>query len=580
MSRLSKHQEKDANKWYKDKLFLGILLVVLSLSILNLGDRPFWGDEVHLINFGKTIIKYGLPVVDNELKNIEATYEVDDITGQGWNADRLHLSTVINGREVYTLHPWLTSYIVAIMMWAFGPFNEFLIRLPFVLFGIMALIPTYLLAMRITGQRDIARLSTLLLGSSVVFLLAIRSANYYGIIILCTPVILLSYMDVQDGKRNAWWKFGLSSSVLFHAQWLVFFSIMFGIAVHFIIYLMFRKGWMKSATRMILPLTVTVILTLPWFYMTEQFEKSSVLPTLSQYMNLLSIGTYHILTWFIPLIIIAIGLLIIYMLYAHKKKNSRKDHGSWLTRIWSDSFKYSLLIIPFVTSLILLSLNYYTGTPIRYFYSLLPSAMIINAGIIYLLYNSKIIGVNASKILAVLILIMMMFTNVIHVAPLIPFKGAFIKIAGSEDVLSTGKENQMNFFEKSLRFRTVFLEYVNEITNHVQSSTQEIIDYIGMHGYALGSNIFIAAGDPNTIGYYTRMRPATVDNNFGTRDYDWIILPMDDQRNKAVNLKIYSQSSGYLQPEKWGDTADPVHHLFKTTQARPGEGFYIYNKIN
>ena len=541
--------------WYKDKF-----LIVLLISIANLGDRPFWGDEIHLINLGESITAHGLPIVDDRIKNVESTYEIDDTNNQGYHPSGVSYDIIVNGKEVYTLHPWATSYVMALMMLIFGYFSEFFIRLPFVLFGIAAIPVTYTLAMRLTNKRFTSIVASILLGLSVVFLLAIRCADYYGIIIFCVPLIILSYIDVLSNMRYAPWMFCLSSVLLFHAQWVVFFSIMLSVALHFLIY---ERKW-KSLKKFIFSIIIIFLFTFPWFYLTRQFDKSTVVPTASQYLSLVSIGIYHYITWFVPLIFI-IGLFIFFIV----KYFYNKSFVRGFKKIYIDSHKYSLLIIPAICSLIVLSFNYYTGTPIRYFYGLLSLAMIINACVIEMFWKK-------SKVFGVCIIALMLFTNIIFIAPLIPLKAIFTNVAGSENVLGTGTDNQQAFFVKSLTIRTELCSYFYEITHHVQSSTREIINTIQKYGIDWnGKNIFVAAGDSNSIGYYIGLKPRTNPNNFLTRDYDLITMPVNDPRNKAINLKTYDKVEVKLSIDQWGDTADPVHHLFKTTS---GEGFYIYKK--
>src|SRR5574341_1075572 len=96
--------------WHHDRWLWLIMLLAAVLALSNLGDRHFWGDEVHLLNLGGSVAQYGLPVVDDRLKNIEATYEIDDTTRQEYSAD-ITYGVSIAGKDVYSLHPWLVSYI-------------------------------------------------------------------------------------------------------------------------------------------------------------------------------------------------------------------------------------------------------------------------------------------------------------------------------------------------------------------------------------------------------------------------------------------------------------------------------------
>ncbi len=532
--------------WYQDKVLLAILLAAAVLALANLGDRHFWGDEVHLLNLGKSIAQHGLPVVDDELKAIESTYEIDDLTQKTFS-ETLTYGIRIAGKDVYSLHPWLVSYVVAPLIAAFGPHEEFLLRLPFVLIGLLAIPITFALALCLSKKRRVALLSAALLAGSVAYLLALRNANYYGLILFAVPTVLLCYLRTLEDVRHAWWQFALVGTMLFHSQWLVFMGTMLGIAAHFVI---FHRN-LPDIKRIARPLAGIFILTFPWFVLTGQFAKTSAFSTPMQYLSLLSISAYHFVLWFVPLIL----LVFVPRLIVSGKRRWKIDQG------------YALLALTILLSLLFTSLNYYTGTPIRYYYGLLPLAMILNATIIDKFWKWNRIG-------AVMLVILLVTTNIVHVLPLLPFKPLLIMAAGSQDVLGTGAEAQTSFVEKTIRPRVLTAEYLFEITHNVVSPTQAIMDAI-LNASTKGKELFVGVGDANTIGYYTGLRPATYANNFKTRTYDWIVLSTDDERNTQVDRQTFTRAWVPYGPERWGDTADPVHHVFRTSQK---EGFYLYRR--
>jgi 4-amino-4-deoxy-L-arabinose transferase-like glycosyltransferase len=449
----------------------------------------------------------------------------------------------VNGKDVYSLHPWLVSYIAAIPIALFGAHSEFFIRLPFALVGLLAIPVTYALSQRIAKNRRAALLAALLLAGSITYLLALRNANYYGLIIFAVPATLLCYLRAIESEPNARWQFALAGAMLFHSQWLVFIGTMLGIAAHF---LLFNRK-MNAFKRVIAPLIGIFALTFPWFLWTGQFSKAGVISSPLQYALLLSISAYHFILWFIPLALLAFTPLIIF-----KKRRVQPE--------------FALLALTIILSFLFVSLNYYTGTPVRYYYGLLPLAMIFNAAVIDKLWAWK-------KPLALVLVALLIATNWVHIAPLAPFQATLAGIAGSQDVLGTGADAQQGFVAKTLRPRVILGEYLHEITHPVVSPTRAIINVINS-AQSKGTDIYVAAGDANAIGYYAGLRPATTENNFRTRSFDWIALPVEDERNAEIRedyLRIHFPYS----TERWGDTADPAHHLFATTE---GEGFYLYHQ--
>lgn len=535
-----------AARWYNDRWLWFILLAATVLALSNLGDRHFWGDEVHLLNLATSITKYGFPVVDDELKRTEVTYEVDDVTGQGYPQELIY-GPRIAGKPVYTLHPWLVSAIAAIPIALFGQHHEFLIRLPFVFIGLLAIPITFVLARHITGSRRSACIAALLLAGSTVYLLALRNANYYGLILFAVPALLLCYLRVLEHRRHAGWQFALVGAMLFHSQWLVFMGTMFGLAAHFLIFNRTREAFLSFVA----PLVGVFILTFPWFVVTGQFSKAGVISSPMQYVLLLAISAYHLVLWFIPLVFLVFVPWL--MVSRHGKR-------------WRISPEYTLLALTIITSVLFASLNYYTGTPVRYYYGLLPLAMIFNAALISKIWNRRA--------LAIVLIVLLVATNWVHVLPLLPFKPVIAAAASSQDVLGTGAAAQLSFVDKTLRPRALFAEYAEEITHHVVSPTRAIIDTIN-RAERKGTDIFVAAGDANAIGYYTGLRPATYANNFKTREYDWIALPISDVRNAEIDPNRFARRQFPYATDRWGDTADPAHHLFKTTA---GEGFYLYRR--
>ena len=283
---------------------------------------------------------------------------------------------------------------------------------------------------------------------------------------------------------------------------------------------------------------------------------------------LFCISCYHFILWFVPLIFILYAAWLVFI----KKQ-----------RAWLFNSGYALLALTILASFLFASLNYYTGTPVRYYYGLLPLAMIFNAAIIDKFWN-QLSRFSESKpekpawiwqkAIPIAVIVLLICTNLIQIIPLMPFKPIINRLAGSQDVLGTGSNAQQSFVDKTLSPRIIFAQYIYEITHKVQSPTSAILDVI-LPVQPRGKNIFIAAGDANAIGYYTGLNPATNNNNYATRNYDWIVLPAGDSRNAQIDINTYSKAYFQLATDRWGDTADPAHHLFRTTE---GSGFYLYRR--
>lgn len=529
------------------------MIIVLAglLALGNLGARHFWGDETNQLFFSQSILRHGIPVVDDYVRQHNTLFETNSNISENVIS---YYSARVGGIDLYSAHPWLVAYIAAVPMALAGPFSEFFIRLPFVLIGLLAIPATFFLALRISRDRRVALLSALLLGFSTVYLLALRNTLYYGIVLFVVPAMLLAYLKTINKEKSGWWQFLLAGIVLFHSQWLVFIGTMLGIAVHFMLF----NCSFEKLKRVVPPLAAIFALTFPWFILTGQLSKASVLSTPVEFIALLSIAAYHFIVWFVPVVFL---LFVPFLVFA-------RGHGRWCV---DDG--YALLVLVAVATPVVGALNYFGGTPIRYFYGILPLAMILNSAIISRLWQWRVSWLRAKKVFVIALVILLVATNFVHVLPLMPFRQVLVAVSGLKNVLDTGVEAQQNFVIKTLQPRILIAEYLYEITHPVISPTQAIIDEIKRVPRA--GMIFVAAGDANAISYYTGLQPATYQYKFNANAYDWVSLPAKDVRNSDMKAKEYVRVQFPYAFDKWGDTADPSHHWFST---REGNGFFLYRR--
>ncbi len=539
--------------WFRRIPFSVLLIIFLSglLAISGIGERIFWADEVHLVNLGRSILIHGIPVVDDVVKQREVVYEFEDSTGISYSPT-VPYAVNINGNELYSLHPWLVSYIAAVPIAIFGPFAQGWTRLPFVLIGILGILVTFLLANRLVNERT-GIIASLLTGFSVVFLLALRNVNYYGLVLFAVPFSVLGFMRLLKNEQHAGAHFTIAASIVFHSQWLTFLGMMLGLYG----YILFveRIKWQ----RFVLPTLGIILLTLPWFILTKQYAKVTVLNGISSTLLFGMIGIYQVLIWLIPLVIlVCIPFLI------------KKEKGLWL------------LLFVVAGTIFINSLNSYTGAPLRYFYGVLPICSILSGAVL-----EKVM--NKSKITAAVLISLLLLTNAISVVPLLPLKSIALHLSES-DIRDTSKEERAQFIEKTLQLRFLFVEYIQEMFVPVRSVTRGILDVLekedggitvctsckvgAQYGNLVG-NMFVGAGDPAALAYYARLNVSTYANNYKTRTFDWIVLTPDDERNKEMFERGFTKvASVDLSAARWGDTADPTHHLFATT---PDAGAIVYH---
>src|SRR5262249_2354985 len=140
----------------KDPCLYAVLALGAVLIFWNLGERYLWQDEAETALLAKSILLTGLPTACD-----------------GKNVISQELSREFGPDYLWRWSPWLQFYLAAGSFALFGP-NTLSARLPFAVLGLLAIPLTYWLARRFLGCVNIARLSSLILATSVPFLLHTR----------------------------------------------------------------------------------------------------------------------------------------------------------------------------------------------------------------------------------------------------------------------------------------------------------------------------------------------------------------------------------------------------------------------
>src|SRR5512140_608536 len=155
----------NADQQRRDRLAMLLLLVLACVLIFpNLGDRCLWQDEAETALVARNVLRTGLPL--------------------GWDG-RLFV-TQLGGRELtdgflWSWTPWLMHYVAAFGMALGGP-TSFGARWPFALLGCLSFPIFYRLVRRISGDRFLAIAASLLLLTSVQYLLLMRQCRYYALL--------------------------------------------------------------------------------------------------------------------------------------------------------------------------------------------------------------------------------------------------------------------------------------------------------------------------------------------------------------------------------------------------------------
>lgn len=528
-----------------NKFIIAIVLLSILLLFPNLGTTYFWQDESETAMLSKNILQYGYP--------------------SAW--DGKNLVTIQNGRDfneqyIWTWHPWLQHYITALSFILFG-ISTFSARLPFVIFGILSIVLFYFLSKRISGDETITKISTVLLVSSIPFLLHTRQCRYYSLLSFATIWMLYSYLGMLQKKRSAILQFIISSMILFHSNYLVFFGTITGVLFYHVM-LEYREYDGRRVKQMISGLMGVFLLTFPWCLYANIFAKAGTFHL--QYYEII-LNAFHAISdvnFIIPFIF---WPLILYTFVKKDVKNNR-----YLLIWYVIICLYLFLFISLLTSLPLYNVRYIIGI-IPLFYLLL--AHIIKQ------INDK------NKIFAYSILLLLIFTNIFSVGPYI-----ILKNVNTIDFSSSKNREALlpRLIEEKSKLESPLFNYVYEITHDYDGPIEGITKYLQEHGNQNDTVLTTYARE--SIMFYINMKVVNMISDKSSKAYnltlcssdsiDWAIprkywgWPYKDELSLDNITKNYEKIVIDYPDIPWENRPDPMYHKYKTVKDE--ETVIIYKK--
>lgn len=475
---------------------ISIILIMFVLSFANLSNRYMFVDESVEAMLGQNIIKYGIP--------------------RAWDGNNL-IMVGVNGNEfndnfIFVRKNWLTSYLIAIVQYLSKPLRlseQSMVgwmRSVFVLLGLAGAISYYFLAKRITKNRFVTMLSLLFFCSSVPILLYIRSIYYLAPILTCSITTLLFYLKYIDHKKSRdLMLFILSSVLLFHSFYPYFFIMMIVIGIVYLLY--DRKK--VHITKIIIPGMVITMMTLPWYLYARSFlskvEKSPINP-MDIFMNSLLGYLWQIQAYFFPFLTLAFLILLIMI--------TDKDRNKSMIRVILQKKKnirtILLILLPIGVTLFAMSItNSFLDT--RRLITAIPFLYIALAYFIHYIYL-KI------KHLGYLVILLCLFTNVLHILPYYTFKIININTKSIEavvkppmpffnvdDVWQNKIMNLDEYMNQSCRYDSYLLHYIEEISNDYDDADEGMVLFLQKYAQK-GQKVHLIGYQFETIAYYTGLK--------------------------------------------------------------------------
>lgn len=229
-----------SSRWSSRAVAVGLVLLGSLLILPNLGNRYLWEDEAETALLARNVLRFGLPVA------FDGVHVISQECG-----------TDYDGQYLWRQTGWLPIYLAAASFRAFGE-GTLAARLPFALIGLLAPVSLYALARRCWARRAAALVAGLSLLLSVPFLLHVRQARYYALVIVATIWILHAALAVVGGRRLALVGLVVALTVLLQSSTFVAAAVVAGLAAGLVVVRVGRAAAARLAAAAVAALAVNL----------------------------------------------------------------------------------------------------------------------------------------------------------------------------------------------------------------------------------------------------------------------------------------------------------------------------------
>ena len=527
-------------------IFLSIVLIFprLGENVLQIDEA---GDSFHSL----TTLKFGYPAIS------------DGINEFGRN---------ISPDGILKLQPWFTFYVRALSLYLFGQ-NSFAARFPSALLGVLSVPLLYLLTFKLSQRQNEAFIATLLFICSVPLLLYFRTARYIAFQIPFTLLIIWFYIQMLEHKKWSATGFTLSSVLLFHSMYVVCAGVLTGILLHLIAY----ERNKKQVKQFFLVFLIIFFLTAPWIlYIYPVFETvNSFYATATgiPYKTDIPSLTIRFFSFFFQINNYIFPL--IFLLFVSK---------NFYTKDYLLKHKELVLItIVIIATVGISTINYIPMQ--QYIAGILPLFHVFAARIVCNLRRMQ------KPVIITLIIGLLTLTNVIHVGPLFAFKG--IDYLSGNKIKESLRDTEyfrgpISTFYWQVQFKSIFWQYLYEITHQYRGPLDGIVKYVKKHGGE--DDTFLMNHEDISFAFHTNLRQI-YEIPF-PEPPDWIILrkksPIGSVLKKTVENRAeikkkedfyrkyvfdYMKNNNYQKivldyPARYGNNLFEIQlHQFKTPKS-------------
>jgi 4-amino-4-deoxy-L-arabinose transferase-like glycosyltransferase len=519
--------------FFKAHLAVTLLLLIAFLTIFTgLDDSVLQVDEGADTFVSTTILKHGLPMHSDGLNHTMPYADIFD--------------------GVFIYRTWVPYYLQAFSLHFLGN-NTFAARLPFAVAGFFSIWCLYHLTIRLTQEKSTAIFAATFLATCVPALLYFRTSRYVAIPILLTPILLSFYIDIFEKKKWNPILFTVTSIIFFHTMYVEFAGLITGMLIHLFIY---RNAVDPDNLKKIkIPAAITALLCLPWllFIPTLSQQIADFYTSTSPYIDTSSLGylkhfagfLFQINNYIFPLILAPFVFLL-----PIKKLNR--------------SISLLLICIFFV----FLTASLHSIPQLQYIAASIPVLFILLGWINVHLFRGSII--QKSVFAAVLI-----FSNLVHVGPLIPVK-QLLQPPQPKAQSSLYLKGVYQSFMREVKFKSIFFQYWGELVNPYRGPLNKIVAFFETHGKK-GETCYID-NEVESLAFYTGFKMIHNSELTNKSIPDWIVLRGDqwalhaEEKDSLLKKKLrfilrnnqYEQFELNVPVKRVNNSYEIQIHLFKS----------------
>jgi len=488
-----------------------VLLFVIAgvLLLTNLNNGYLWQDEAETALLARNTLRFGYPRAVDGRNAIE-------LTSHGYGPG-----------EAWIYNPWLSFYLLAGVFGLIGE-STWAARLPFALCGWLSIFLTWRLAVRLTSDRRIQRLSVALLSCSVPFLLHMRQCRYYAMTTALLLGLCLAYLACR--QRSSLKQAGvlaLMLVLLFHTNFGTFLPALASLIVH-------QLGWGTQGSRKWFwcACAITMIFTVPWMLL---FYRSAFIGAFSLGRMAKHLEYYVRITnkFLFPLACIGMVSTVWWLFKRPVRRNPQRESLAPSTR-W-------LLILLVAAQVLFLLIP--DQRHMRYLIPVVPIFAIAEAWWL-------IAVMDRSRFFGCVIIGLALFTNVLQsVHPHVPLR-----------------------------------DFIEELTHRYEGPMEGIVAYLRQHGRS--EETVKIPYDDRTLMFYTTMRVELPSQFAEDTNADWVVIRRDWVPSGFFHSDYFHHlESTYERIELaapdllWENREDPGSHHFSTVEQAPHVVIYRKPKI-